>query len=103
MACRTADGQRDIRAWHVTETRWWTAWTAGIRGRAAERRCINICPIRELVCSPAGYSPTGEIFNLTLEDGGRNRDRAGAEKLVFSWTSPACEQERRCCANSPCR
>jgi amino-acid N-acetyltransferase len=56
-----------------------------------EVRKLNVTAIRHrldfgemLLLSPVGYSPTGELFNLTLEDVATSAAVAlGAEKLIF--------------------
>ena len=52
-------------------------------------------PDGELVLlSPLGYSPTGEIFNLTLEDVAAETAIAlGAEKLVFLMDEPGLKNK----------
>lgn len=73
-----------------------TARPLGVRGgvdllHTGEVRKINAAAIRQrledndiVLLSPLGYSPTGEIFNLSLEDVATNAALAlGADKLIF--------------------
>ena len=73
-----------------------TARPLGVRGgvdllHTGEVRKIDAVAIRRrlddndiVLLSPLGYSPTGEIFNLSLEDVATNAAMAlGADKLIF--------------------
>ncbi len=73
-----------------------TARPLGVRGgvdllHTGEVRTINAAAIRQrledndiVLRSPLGYSPTGEIFNLSLEDVATNAALTlGADKLIF--------------------
>jgi len=47
-----------------------------------------------VLLSPLGYSPTGEVFNLTLEDVAANAAIAlGADKLIFLMDTPGVTDE----------
>ena len=66
----------------------WTAWTCSTParcGKCTRRRSAKRLDAGELVLlSPLGYSPTGEIFNLTLEDVAAEAAIAlAADKLIF--------------------
>lgn len=59
-------------------------FTGEVRKVAAEAIRARLTAGEIVLLSPLGYSPTGEVFNLTLEDVAAETAMAlGAEKLVF--------------------
>ncbi|BBP05902.1 amino-acid acetyltransferase [Sulfuriferula plumbiphila] len=84
-----------------------TARPLGVRGgvdllHTGEVRKINAAAIRQrledndiVLLSPLGYSPTGEIFNLSLEDVATNAALAlGADKLIFLMETEGVQNAR---------
>lgn len=60
---------------------------AAIRKRLEDEELVLV--------SPLGYSPTGEVFNLTLEDVAASTATAlGAEKLIFMMDTPGVSGRR---------
>src|SRR5687767_9360187 len=61
--------------------------TVAIRKRLADNELVLL--------SPLGYSPTGEVFNLALEDVAASTATAlGAEKLIFMMDTPGVTGRR---------
>lgn len=64
-------------------------YTGEVRKVDADAINIRLDDGELVLLSPLGYSPTGEIFNLTLEDvAAQTAIALGAEKLVFLMNEP---------------
>lgn len=69
-------------------------YTGQVRKVHAEAINIRLDDGELVLLSPLGYSPTGEIFNLTLEDVAAETAIAlGAEKLIFLMDEPGLKSK----------
>jgi len=69
-------------------------YTGEVRKVDADAINIRLDDGELVLLSPLGYSPTGEIFNLTLEDvAAQTAIALGAEKLVFLMNEPGLKSK----------
>src|SRR4029078_5147423 len=74
--------------------RWDILYTGEVRKVNADAINIRLDDGELVLLSPLGYSPTGEIFNLTLEDVAAETAIAlGAEKLIFLMDEPGLKSK----------